>query len=161
MPPEPWHEILVREGCEVAREEREASGTRSRSIGNFIPCSSLTFQDVWTYQAVGIPMFRIFTINHRGELRHELTNTFQSSWVGSWNQYYPIVVHGVTHGEFFRYLSMSQIADQLFPVRSTKWQSSGISLFWTQLQQISNPSNFLCQSCCTSIVFATAKDTGG
>ncbi|XP_065218842.1 phosphatidate phosphatase LPIN2 isoform X3 [Planococcus citri] len=62
--------------------------------------------DVWTYQAVGIPMFRIFTINHRGELRHELTKTFQSS-----------------------YLSMSQIADQLFPVRSRQTLAEEFSEF--------------------------------
>jgi len=36
--------------------------------------------DVWAYRAVGIPIFRIFTINHRGELKHELTQTFQSSY---------------------------------------------------------------------------------
>ena len=35
--------------------------------------------DVWAYQAVGIPMSRIFTINPKGELRHELTNAFQTS----------------------------------------------------------------------------------
>ena len=39
----------------------------------------LIFQDVWAYQAVGIPMSRIFTINPKGELRHELTNAFQTS----------------------------------------------------------------------------------
>ncbi|XP_076685332.1 phosphatidate phosphatase LPIN isoform X2 [Andrena cerasifolii] len=36
--------------------------------------------DVWAYRAVGIPTMRIFTINHRGELKHELTQTFQSSY---------------------------------------------------------------------------------
>ncbi|XP_023319329.1 phosphatidate phosphatase LPIN1 isoform X4 [Trichogramma pretiosum] len=36
--------------------------------------------DVWAYRAVGVPSTRIFTINHRGELKHELTNTFQSSY---------------------------------------------------------------------------------
>ncbi|XP_069692071.1 phosphatidate phosphatase LPIN2 isoform X3 [Periplaneta americana] len=48
--------------------------------------------DVWAYRAVGIPIFRIFTINHRGELKHELTQTFQSS-----------------------YSNMSYIVDQMFP----------------------------------------------
>ncbi|XP_050540573.1 phosphatidate phosphatase LPIN3 isoform X2 [Daktulosphaira vitifoliae] len=38
--------------------------------------------DVWSYQAIGIPISRIFTINHRGELKHELTQTFQSSYIG-------------------------------------------------------------------------------
>ncbi|XP_047496262.1 phosphatidate phosphatase LPIN3-like isoform X2 [Penaeus chinensis] len=37
--------------------------------------------DVWAYRAVGIPISRIFTINHRGELKHELTQTFQSSYI--------------------------------------------------------------------------------
>ncbi|CAH1406289.1 unnamed protein product [Nezara viridula] len=41
--------------------------------------------DVWAYQAVGIPIFRIFTINHRGELKHELTETFQSTYIGQSN----------------------------------------------------------------------------
>merc|ERR1712029_1037065 len=48
--------------------------------------------DVWAYQAVGIPMSRIFTINPKGELRHELTNAFQTS-----------------------YGSMTDIADHIFP----------------------------------------------
>ncbi|XP_043672926.1 phosphatidate phosphatase LPIN3 isoform X1 [Vespula pensylvanica] len=48
--------------------------------------------DVWAYRAVGIPIMRIFTINHRGELKHELTQTFQSS-----------------------YSNMSVIVDHLFP----------------------------------------------
>jgi phosphatidate phosphatase LPIN len=48
--------------------------------------------DVWAYQAVGIPMSRIFTINPKGELRHELTNAFQTS-----------------------YGSMSNIVDHVFP----------------------------------------------
>lgn len=36
-------------------------------------------QDVWAYRAVGIPIMRIFTINPKGELKHELTQTFQST----------------------------------------------------------------------------------
>lgn len=36
--------------------------------------------DVWAYRAVGIPIVRIFTINYKGELKHELTQTFQSSY---------------------------------------------------------------------------------
>ena len=38
-----------------------------------------TFQDVYAYRTVGIPISRIFTINTKGELRHELTQTFQTS----------------------------------------------------------------------------------
>ncbi|XP_018358105.1 PREDICTED: phosphatidate phosphatase LPIN1 isoform X3 [Trachymyrmex cornetzi] len=41
--------------------------------------------DVWAYRAVGIPIMRIFTINHRGELKHELTQTFQSSYARQCN----------------------------------------------------------------------------
>ncbi|XP_023246788.1 phosphatidate phosphatase LPIN3 isoform X2 [Copidosoma floridanum] len=48
--------------------------------------------DVWAYRAVGIPTTRIFTINHRGELKHELTQTFQST-----------------------YSNMSYIVDHVFP----------------------------------------------
>lgn len=39
---------------------------------------SFLLQDVWAYRAVGIPIVRIFTINPKGELKHELTQTFQS-----------------------------------------------------------------------------------
>uniref|UniRef100_A0A336MZ72 phosphatidate phosphatase n=1 Tax=Culicoides sonorensis TaxID=179676 RepID=A0A336MZ72_CULSO len=48
--------------------------------------------DVWAYRAVGIPIMRIFTINTKGELKHELTQTFQST-----------------------YFNMAYIVDQLFP----------------------------------------------
>ena len=39
----------------------------------------LSQKDVYAYRTVGIPISRIFTINSRGELRHELTQTFQTS----------------------------------------------------------------------------------
>uniref|UniRef100_A0A023F323 phosphatidate phosphatase n=1 Tax=Triatoma infestans TaxID=30076 RepID=A0A023F323_TRIIF len=61
--------------------------------------------DVWAYQAVGIPIFRIFTINHRGELKHELTETFQST-----------------------YTNMSQLVDQMFPA-SKPFSSEDFSQF--------------------------------
>ncbi|XP_050744079.1 phosphatidate phosphatase LPIN2 isoform X3 [Drosophila biarmipes] len=57
--------------------------------------------DVWAYRAVGIPIMRIFTINTKGELKHELTQTFQSS--GYINQslevdeYFPLLTN---HEEF-------------------------------------------------------------
>lgn len=38
--------------------------------------------DVWAYRAIGIPMARIFTINPKGELKHERNRTFQSSYSG-------------------------------------------------------------------------------
>jgi phosphatidate phosphatase LPIN len=49
--------------------------------------------DVWAYRAVGIPTSRIFTINPRGELKLELTQSFQSS-----------------------YSSQCHMVDELFPV---------------------------------------------
>ncbi|XP_023172830.2 phosphatidate phosphatase LPIN3 isoform X3 [Drosophila hydei] len=57
--------------------------------------------DVWAYRAVGIPIMRIFTINTKGELKHELTQTFQSS--GYINQslevdeYFPLLMQ---HDEY-------------------------------------------------------------
>uniref|UniRef100_A0A2M4BAQ1 phosphatidate phosphatase n=2 Tax=Anopheles marajoara TaxID=58244 RepID=A0A2M4BAQ1_9DIPT len=48
--------------------------------------------DVWAYRAVGIPTSRIFTINPKGELKHELTQTFQSTYTGQSlvvNDYFP------------------------------------------------------------------------
>ncbi|XP_077990514.1 phosphatidate phosphatase LPIN2-like [Glandiceps talaboti] len=36
--------------------------------------------DVWAYRALAIPISRIFTINPRGEIKHELTQTFQTSY---------------------------------------------------------------------------------
>jgi len=36
--------------------------------------------DAYAYRAVGIPVSRIFTINPAGELRHELTKNFQTSY---------------------------------------------------------------------------------
>jgi len=38
-------------------------------------------QDVWAYREVGIPMSRIFTVNHKGELRMEMPQAFLSSYV--------------------------------------------------------------------------------
>jgi phosphatidate phosphatase LPIN len=48
--------------------------------------------DVWAYRAVNIPIVRIFTINPQGQLKHELTRTFQST-----------------------YANMTDYVDQLFP----------------------------------------------
>ncbi|XP_066974000.1 phosphatidate phosphatase LPIN3 isoform X16 [Macrobrachium rosenbergii] len=59
--------------------------------------------DVWAYRAVGIPISRIFTINHRGELKHELTQTFQSSYSNLCdiaNHMFPSIPHQETLGEF-------------------------------------------------------------
>jgi len=37
--------------------------------------------DAYAYRAVGIPVSRIFTINPAGELKHELTQNFQTSYI--------------------------------------------------------------------------------
>lgn len=48
--------------------------------------------DVYAYKAINIPIFRIFTINPYGELKHELSHTFQST-----------------------YTKMTDVADHFFP----------------------------------------------
>ncbi|KAJ7325636.1 Lipin-3 [Desmophyllum pertusum] len=53
--------------------------------------------DVLSYRAVGISVSRIFTINHRGEVRHDLTNAFQTS-----------------------YIKLSDLVDQMFPPFKTE-----------------------------------------
>ncbi|KAJ8925568.1 hypothetical protein NQ315_009408 [Exocentrus adspersus] len=63
--------------------------------------------DVWAYRAVGIPIVRIFTINPKGELKHELTQTFQSS-----------------------YTNMSVIVDQLFPSRLEAANDYSQNIYW-------------------------------
>ncbi|VEN44936.1 unnamed protein product [Callosobruchus maculatus] len=63
--------------------------------------------DVWAYRAVGIPIVRIFTINPKGELKHELTQTFQSS-----------------------YSYMSVIVDQLFPSRLEPANDFSQNVYW-------------------------------
>lgn len=63
--------------------------------------------DVWAYRAVGIPIVRIFTINPKGELKHELTQTFQSS-----------------------YSNMSVIVDQLFPSRVEAANDFSQNIYW-------------------------------
>ncbi|XP_050295672.1 phosphatidate phosphatase LPIN3 isoform X2 [Anthonomus grandis grandis] len=61
--------------------------------------------DVWSYRAVGIPIHRIFTINPKGELKHELTQTFQSSYTGQSlvvNEVFPPIFHKIRrHSEGF------------------------------------------------------------
>nr|QYV43132.1 lipid metabolism-related protein [Colaphellus bowringi] len=65
--------------------------------------------DVWAYRAVGIPIVRIFTINPKGELKHELTQTFQSS-----------------------YSNMSVIVDQLFPSRVDAANDYSQNVYWRE-----------------------------
>uniref|UniRef100_A0A1B6DRR3 LNS2/PITP domain-containing protein n=3 Tax=Clastoptera arizonana TaxID=38151 RepID=A0A1B6DRR3_9HEMI len=74
----------------IERKPEEFKISCLRDIQALFPTNSKPFyagygnkiNDVWAYQAVGIPIFRIFTINHRGELKHEMTQTFQSSYSG-------------------------------------------------------------------------------
>ncbi|XP_044744130.1 phosphatidate phosphatase LPIN2 isoform X2 [Coccinella septempunctata] len=63
--------------------------------------------DVYAYSAVGIPIERIFTINPKGELKHELTQTFQSS-----------------------YSNMSFIVDQLYPSRVEPANDYSQFIYW-------------------------------
>jgi len=52
--------------------------------------------DVWAYRALGIPISRIFTINYKGEIKHELTNAFSSSYEKLGNlvdQMFPPILH--------------------------------------------------------------------
>ncbi|XP_017960342.1 phosphatidate phosphatase LPIN3 isoform X5 [Drosophila navojoa] len=69
--------------------------------------------DVWAYRAVGIPIMRIFTINTKGELKHELTQTFQSS--GYINQslevdeYFPLL----TQHDEYEYRTDEELSDEL------------------------------------------------
>uniref|UniRef100_A0A182NHK7 phosphatidate phosphatase n=1 Tax=Anopheles dirus TaxID=7168 RepID=A0A182NHK7_9DIPT len=93
--------------------------------------------DVWAYRAVGIPTSRIFTINPKGELKHELTQTFQSTYAGQSlvvNDYFPPIEHLESpESEFsdydeddddyeeedddeqLHYANMAYIVDQLYP----------------------------------------------
>lgn len=66
--------------------------------------------DVCAYQAVGIPIVRIFTINYKGELKHELTQTFQST-----------------------YSHMSVLVDQVFPPTQCEPSDEfSQTVFWRQ-----------------------------
>lgn len=59
-----------------------------KDIGALFPQTNTPFyagfgnkvNDVYAYKAINIPIFRIFTINPYGELKHELSYTFQSSY---------------------------------------------------------------------------------
>lgn len=67
--------------------------------------------DVWSYQAVGIPLSRIFTINSRGEVKHEMTQTFQST-----------------------YSNMSYLVDQMFPssLQGTSSEDFSQFVYWRE-----------------------------
>ncbi|CAG5133161.1 unnamed protein product [Candidula unifasciata] len=59
-----------------------------KDIADLFPCSPFyagfgnKFNDVIAYRALNIPSYRIFTINPQGQLRHDLSLTFLSSYAG-------------------------------------------------------------------------------
>lgn len=65
--------------------------------------------DVWAYQAVKIPKTRIFTINHDGILRVELSNTYKSS-----------------------YTNLSDVVDQMFPPLEQTSNEYSQFLYWRE-----------------------------
>ncbi|ESP03369.1 hypothetical protein LOTGIDRAFT_171454 [Lottia gigantea] len=73
--------------------------------------------DVVAYRALKIPSFRIFTINHRGELTHDLSYKFRSSEEKS-----P------------RYTNLSQITDHFFPPLHLRHHTNEFSSvnYWRQ-----------------------------
>lgn len=85
----------------IERKPQEFKIACLRDIGELFPGHKPFYagfgnkiNDVWSYKAIDIPDVRIFTINHRGELKQESSYTFQSS-----------------------YYSLSEIADHFFPPR--------------------------------------------
>jgi len=86
--------------------------------------------DVWAYQAVGIPKTMIFTINPKGELRHELTNAFQTSYEDQSldvDRLYPTL-------EVLRYLKRS--------LGNTMHNSSSCNLKAISKNSVKNPADF-------------------
>lgn len=65
--------------------------------------------DVWAYDAVGIPKIRIFTINHDGILRGEVSNTYKSS-----------------------YTNLSDVVDHMFPPKKTKSNEYSQFIYWRE-----------------------------
>ncbi|CAB3371054.1 Hypothetical predicted protein [Cloeon dipterum] len=122
--------------------------------------------DVWAYRAVGIPIFRIFTINHRGELKHELTQTFQSSYMGqsdAVDDIFPIISHKEPSSE---YSNMSYIVDQMFPPPVERQQDprqgdrvgqiTGCALL-KPLLQTRTPLAPPCSTCAAAVLYQNRK----
>ncbi|KAJ8957637.1 hypothetical protein NQ318_017526 [Aromia moschata] len=103
--------------------------------------------DVWAYRAVGIPIVRIFTINPKGELKHELTQTFQSSYSGQSmvvNDVFPPLLDKIrkslldvdydddsdSESSYIDYTNMSVIVDQLYPSRLEAANDYSQNIFW-------------------------------
>ncbi|XP_065651407.1 phosphatidate phosphatase LPIN1 isoform X3 [Hydra vulgaris] len=89
----------------IDRKPEEFKISCMRDILNLFPSDINPFHsgfgnrvnDMWAYRAVGIPISRIFTINYKGEVKHELTFAYTSS-----------------------YNKLIQLVDQMFPPLSSK-----------------------------------------
>lgn len=72
----------------IERKPEQFKISCMRDIGALFPPSTNPFcagfgnkiNDVWAYREVGIPMSRIFTVNHKGHLRMEMPQAFLSSY---------------------------------------------------------------------------------
>lgn len=103
LSPESLIKAFHREVIEKKPEEFKIACLRD--IQSLFPTSKNPFyagfgnkvNDVLSYRAVGISVSRIFTINHKGEVRHDLTNAFQTS-----------------------YIKLSDLVDQMFPPFKTE-----------------------------------------
>lgn len=78
--------------------------------------------DVWAYQAVDIPKTKIFTINHDGIIKLELSNTYKSS-----------------------YNNLSDVVDQMFPPLKSKSTSNEYSqfIYWREPIHDLSPDDLL------------------
>lgn len=103
LSPESLIKAFHREVIEKKPEEFKIACLRD--IQSLFPTSRNPFyagfgnkvNDVLSYRAVGISVSRIFTINHRGEVKHDLTKAFQTS-----------------------YIKLSDLVDQMFPPFKTE-----------------------------------------
>ena len=50
------------------------------TVNPFVAGFGNKINDVWAYEEVGVPHARIFTVNHRGELRLETFHNFSSTY---------------------------------------------------------------------------------
>ncbi|KAL4217721.1 Lipin-3 [Mactra antiquata] len=72
----------------IERKPEEFKISCLTDVGSLFPESVNPFyagfgnkvNDVYAYKAINIPIFRIFTINPYGELKHELSHAFQTSY---------------------------------------------------------------------------------
>jgi phosphatidate phosphatase LPIN len=91
--------------------------------------------DVISYKTVGIPLSRIFTINPSGELKHEVSQTFQSSYsklCDYVDQIFPPIKPSLNQTEYSSYtywkdpLPVLELEDEILPTpkKSTSQTSS-------------------------------------